>query len=106
MPRSPRRRIRLATVIGGLKVHRSPVGLVNLSRFSTSNGCQDHTVLPYAATSTNPQVSHVLPTAFQQGVEAPFVHAPIECSQVRKDPPCNPRTRRRCRVHRIPSQRP
>jgi hypothetical protein len=48
-----------------IKVHRSPVGLVHLRRFSTSNGCRNHTLLPSAATSTDPQVSHVLPTAFQ-----------------------------------------
>jgi hypothetical protein len=49
MPRSPRRRIRLVTVIGGLEVLSRPVGLANLRRLDTSNGCQDHTVLPYAA---------------------------------------------------------
>ena len=49
MPRSPRRRIGLVTVIGGLN------GLVrpgsadhDLRRLDTSNGCQDHTVLPSA----------------------------------------------------------
>src|SRR3979411_3089338 len=31
--------------------HQSPVGLVNLRQLDTSNGCQDHTALPYAATS-------------------------------------------------------
>ena len=48
-----------------IKVHRSPVGLVHLRRFSTSNGCRNHTLLPSAATSTDPQIGHVLPTAFQ-----------------------------------------
>jgi hypothetical protein len=48
-----------------IKVHRSPVGLVHLRRFSTSNGCRNHTLLPSAATSTDPRVGHVLPTAFQ-----------------------------------------
>ena len=48
-----------------IKVHRSPVGLVHLRRFSTSNGCRNHTLLPSAATSTDPPVGHVLPTAFQ-----------------------------------------
>jgi hypothetical protein len=52
MPSSPRRRIRLASVASGLKGCLSPVGLTRLRRLDTSNGCQDHTVLPYAATRT------------------------------------------------------
>src|SRR6266404_2232731 len=51
IPRSPRRRIRLVTVIGGLKVWRARSGPQNLRQFDTSNGCQDHTALPYTATS-------------------------------------------------------
>src|SRR6266567_8375170 len=31
-----------------IKVLRGPVGLVNLRQLDTSNGCQDHTALPYA----------------------------------------------------------
>jgi hypothetical protein len=45
---------------------------------------------------------------FSKGVEAPFVHAPVDRSQAfaqSKACPANLRTRRRCRVHRIPSQR-
>src|SRR6266436_5541630 len=50
MPRSPRRRIRLVTVIGGLKVFVRPGwACKNLRRLDTSNGCQDHAVLPYAS---------------------------------------------------------
>jgi hypothetical protein len=37
------------------------LGRLNLRRLDTSNGCQDHTALPYAA--------------------APFVHAPVDRSQ-------------------------
>ena len=51
MPCSPRRRIRLVTVIGGLAACPHPVGSTHLHQLDTSNGCQDHTVLPYAATS-------------------------------------------------------
>src|SRR6185437_7663774 len=47
MPCSPRRRIRLVTVVGGCKRHFSPVGSKDHRRLGTSNGCQDHTVLPY-----------------------------------------------------------
>src|SRR5229473_551063 len=48
IPRSPRRRIRLVTVICGLKVCRSPVGPTRLRKFNTSNGCQNHTASPSA----------------------------------------------------------
>jgi hypothetical protein len=58
---SPRRRIRLVTVAGGLKAHRNPVGLVHLRRLDASNGRQDHTALPYAL--------------------APLVHAPAQRSR-------------------------
>ena len=47
--RSPRRRIRLVTVADGLKDCLNPVGSTHLRQLDTSNGCQDHTVLPYAA---------------------------------------------------------
>src|SRR5260370_8602908 len=49
MPRSPRRRIRLVTGVGGFEglVNPGRVGVCH-RRLGTSNGCQDHTVLPYA----------------------------------------------------------
>jgi len=51
-------------------------------QFDTSNGCQDHTILPYA--------------------KAPFVlRAMVRSRETR---PANPFARRRCRVHRIPSR--
>ena len=46
---SPRRRIRLVTVIGGLAACLHPVGPTCLRRLDTSNGCQDHTILPSAS---------------------------------------------------------
>ena len=52
---SPRRRIRLVTVIGGLRFCRTRSGRYNLRRLDTSNGCQDHTVLPYAAIVSRPR---------------------------------------------------
>ena len=61
-------------------------GSQNLRRFSISNGCQDHTVLPYPS--------------------APFVCALPGRSQVFRQPALRSRPRaRRCRVHRIPAQR-
>jgi len=49
IPCSPRRRIRLVTVTDGLKDCPNPVGSTLLRQLDTSNGCQDHTALPYAA---------------------------------------------------------
>src|ERR1700674_1538522 len=49
--RSPRRRIRLVTVIGELTAYPRPVGPTRLRQLDTSNGCRNHTTSPYAATS-------------------------------------------------------
>src|SRR6476469_9639495 len=49
IPCSPRRRIRLASVADGLKDCPNPVGSTPLRQLDTSNGCQDHTASPYAA---------------------------------------------------------
>src|SRR3954471_9226205 len=78
---SPRRRIRLVTVIGGLRFCLSPVGPTCLRQLDTSNGCQDHTALPSAATSfvSAPQIAHKVQLALRLPMRA-----------------------RRCRVHRIP----
>src|ERR1700731_280538 len=48
---SPRRRIRLVTVIRGIRFCLRPVGPTSLHEFNTSNGCQNHTALPSAQTS-------------------------------------------------------
>src|ERR1700738_1189569 len=64
--RPPRRRIRLVTVISELTEYPRPVGPTLLRRFDTSNGCQNHTTSPYAATS--------------------FVCAPFDRSRVRLNP--------------------
>src|SRR3954452_25553420 len=79
-----RRRIRLVTVIGGLRFCLSPVGPTCLRQLDTSNGCQDHTALPSAATS--------------------FVSSPFDRSQVSSTRPAITSRARRCRVHRIPSR--
>src|ERR1700694_4254147 len=48
---SPRRRIRLVTVIRGLRFCLRPVGPTRLRELDTSNGCQNPTALPSASTS-------------------------------------------------------
>jgi hypothetical protein len=49
--RSPRRRIRLVTVVGELAASPRPVGPACLRQLDTSNGCQNHTTSPYATAS-------------------------------------------------------
>src|SRR5581483_2497960 len=69
MPCSPRRRIRLVTVAGGFMMLQSRSGLKRHRRLGTSNGCRDHTVLPYAR---NVVVLRALPplTRFNSPCEA------------------------------------
>src|ERR1700694_2602203 len=64
--RSPRRRIRLVTVIGELTAYPRPVGPTRLRQLDTSNGCQNHTTSPYAS--------------------APFACAPFDRSRVWLNP--------------------
>ena len=62
MPRSPRRRIPLASVADELTVRIARLSFANLRRLDASNGRQDHTVLPYAASSAKPFGQPVPPT--------------------------------------------
>ena len=82
MPCSPWRRVRLVTIVGGLNGDRAWLGRSRLRQLDTSNGCQDHTVLPYAL--------------------APFVLRAVVRS--RKTALRTNLSRRRCRVHRILSR--
>ena len=85
---SPRRRIRLVTVADGLKDCLNPVGSTRLRQLYTSNGCQDHTVLPYAASRLRQKASPGtarLCTQVHPGM-APVVRAP--CSLTDQSPPC------------------
>ncbi|SIO03784.1 hypothetical protein SAMN05443247_01557 [Bradyrhizobium erythrophlei] len=49
MPCSPRRRIRLVTVAADLTAIPIRLDRCRHRQLDTSNGCQDHTVLPYAS---------------------------------------------------------
>jgi hypothetical protein len=81
-----------------------PVGPDNLHQLDTSHGCQDHTVLPSAASSRQPpRPARMLPEevsteAFKRRPSARRVRS-------RKIRPANTSRVRRCRVHRNPSQR-
>jgi hypothetical protein len=53
------------------------------AQLGISNGCQDHTTSPYAATSTNASTSHVLPAKIlakalkrRSSAQRPFAHKP------------------------------
>jgi hypothetical protein len=83
--RAPRRRIRLATVIGELNgAVRSGWIRKHLRRLDTSNGCQDHTALPSAT--------------------APFVLRASIAHETSKSPPCDRSTR--AALSRPPHPRP
>jgi hypothetical protein len=82
MPCSPRRRIRLVAVAAGLMADRIRLDRISHRQLDTSNGCRDHTVLPYATNAVRL----------------------ARRSSLTGDPPCDRLARRRCRVHHIPSR--
>jgi hypothetical protein len=55
----PGERIRLVTVAAGLMADTIRLDRYSHRQLGTSNGCRDHTVLPYAATSATPSASQV-----------------------------------------------
>src|ERR1700744_5114886 len=74
MPCSPRRRIRLVTVAGGLTMPGARLGSKHLRRLDTSNGCQDHTVLPSAIRLHQEALRHVhIRKTLMETKAAPFV---------------------------------
>ena len=80
---APRRRIHLATVISGNGFALPGRAEQNLRRFSISNGCQDHTTSPSAATSATSSTGHVLPAKNlakalkrRSSAQRPFAHKP------------------------------
>ena len=103
MPRSPRRRIRLVTVTAGLMADPTRLDRARHRQLDTSNGCQDHTVLPYATTrlrqppSSGDGLRRVkrLRRAWRRSSCAPFV-----AHESRS--PCDHLARRRGCVHHIP----
>ena len=93
MPSSPRRRIRFASVAGGLKDCSDPVGSTHLRRLDTSNGCQDHTVLPYAASRLRLEASPGTPVS-HSGSSGHRRRSSARCVRSRTiSPPCDHHTR-------------
>jgi hypothetical protein len=77
----------------------------NLRRFSTSNGCQDHTALPYA---THPRQEASAACAHPPSIGEDGSSAVRPCasrSLTDQKPALRSLRIRRCRVHRIPPQR-
>ena len=68
---------------------RSKPGWVRtcLRQLDTSNGCQDHTALPYAATSTNPSTARVQPAEVL--AEALKRRSSARCMIAHGKPPCD-----------------
>ena len=62
MPCSPWRRIPLASIASELTARIARSGFANLRRLDTSHGRQNHTVLPYAASSAKNSNQPVPPT--------------------------------------------
>ena len=77
----------LSPSLSGLTVQRTRLGSQNLRQLDTSNGCQDHTTSPYAATSPRLRRAMCCRRSFGEGVEAPFVCARLDRSQ--GNPPCD-----------------
>jgi hypothetical protein len=77
----------------------------NLRRLDTSNGCQDHTVLPYAAIRLRLKVSSGQARLDPKGSAGHWRRSSGARWSLTGNPPCDlVRARRRC-VHRISSQR-
>jgi hypothetical protein len=78
--RSSRRRIPLVTVTSGLRFVFSPVGPTHLRWLDISNGCQNHTTSPYAATS-HQSSDRQRADRTGEGPEAPCVRATLDHSR-------------------------
>ena len=89
MPRSPWRRIPLASIAGELTARIARLSFANLRRLDASHGRQDHTVLPYAASSAKNfnQPSAGQPKIWRKRLSAvrlraTFAHGSPPCEQV------------------------
>ena len=101
MPRSPWRRIRLATIIGELEVLRKPGRARNTSAdLAPATGARTTRFCRTRAASTDPRSAMCCRPHCSQGVEAPFVCTPFDRS--RETRPAKTSRARRRRVHRIP----
>jgi hypothetical protein len=93
MARSPRRRIPLASVAGGLTIARTRSGQRDLRRLDASHGRQDHTLLPSAASSAGTRRTAMCdgPTFPRKRLSAGSSARPALAHG--KHPPCEHRSR-------------
>ena len=92
MPRSPWRRIPLASITDELTARMTRLSAANLRQLDTSHGCQDHTVLPYAASSAKDfnQPSACRPKFWRRRLSAV---RPARCGRSRQNRPATTSTR-------------
>jgi hypothetical protein len=89
------------TVADGLKDCLNPVGSTPLRQLGISSGCQDHTVLPYAARLRLPPSSERT-SARQERLRRAQRRSSARRWVTHGNPPCDHDRARRCRVHRSP----
>jgi hypothetical protein len=104
IPRSPRRRIRLVTVAAGLMAPPIRSDQCRHRQLDTSNGCQNHTVLPYAATRLRQPPSSEVGLRRVKSLAGLWRRRPARGRPLTREPALRTHTRRRCRVHRILSR--
>ncbi|MEH2589752.1 hypothetical protein V1273_003591 [Bradyrhizobium sp. AZCC 1721] len=92
MPRSPWRRIPFASITDELTARMTRLSAANLRQLDTSHGCQDHTVLPYAASSArdSDRPSACLPKFGRRRLSAV---RPARCVRSRQNRPATTSTR-------------
>jgi hypothetical protein len=105
MARSPRRRIRLVTVVDELAILSNPVGLAKTSAdltpatgARTTRFCRTQTPTPKISTASVP----VRRSFSEGGFSAVRLARRLLAHEAQKSPPCDDDRARRCRVHRIP----
>ena len=106
MPCSPRRRIRLVTVAAGLMADQIRLDRICHRQLDTSNGCRNHTVLPYATTRLRQPPSSEDGLRRVKRLRRALASFVLRASQIAHEvqPALRPLLRRRCRVHHIPSR--
>ena len=102
MPRSPWRRIRFVTIAGELNGDQARLSRSRLRRLDTSNGCQDHTVLPYAS-HRHPDLRRTM-CCPQEMLEDERRSSARHCRSRKRSALRQTLRARRCRVHRILSR--
>jgi hypothetical protein len=94
----------LSPLSRGLRFVQARLGRRISARRSISNGCQDHTVLPYAARLHQRPRRVWYPSAEVLAKADLSAARPARCCSLTENRPANTPHARRCCVHRIPSR--